>query len=355
MVSKNLVIFSDGTGNELKAKGNSNAMRLHGMTLETSQQIRFYDAGVGTQGSSQALTGVGRGVTRLLGLGFGYGLKSNVVECYAFIMRRWEPGDSIYLFGFSRGAYTVRALAGMLRVIGLLRPDQENMVPYALKLFWKGHGKSIDWDHVNGFARQFAREDFERWGHSVEFLGIWDTVKAVGWFTRRLQLPYTRLLKSVKTVRHACSLDEWRAQYKAYTISETELGKQDRDMKEVWFAGVHSDVGGSYEPEHQLGDISMAWIGSEAIAAGLRVDEEDFAVYRTLPPSYASGTVHGLGKIWIPLGVSRRRVSPPGGRVHESVVVRMESSERERARYQRKGVGPTNPVEPWPTGPELPT
>lgn len=294
-MTKNLVIFCDGTGNELKAKGNTNVLRLHGMSLESPGQVRFYTAGVGTQGSPQALTAIGRGATRVLGLTFGYGLKANVVEGYTFIMRRWQPGDSIYLFGFSRGAYTVRALAGMLRVVGLLRLDQENMVPYALKLFWKSHGKEIDWDHVKGFTKQFAREDFDQWGYPVTFLGTWDTVKAVGWFTRRIQLPYTRLLKSVRTVRHACSLDEWRAQYKAYTVAWEELRKPSRDMREVWFAGVHSDVGGSFEPDHQLGEIAMAWIGAEAIAAGLDLDEEAFAIYRNLPRTYATGKVHGMG------------------------------------------------------------
>jgi uncharacterized protein (DUF2235 family) len=180
-------------------------------------------------------------------------------------MHNWEPGDKIYLFGFSRGAYTVRALAGMLRVIGLLRPGHENLIPYALKLFWKGRGKNIDWGLVKGWTKEFSRDDFPKWGTPVEYLGVGDTVKAIGWFTRRLPLPYTRLLKSVQTVRHACSLDEWRAQYKAYIVSEDEMKKPERDMKEVWFAGVHSDVGGTFEPEHELADITLGWIGSEAI------------------------------------------------------------------------------------------
>jgi uncharacterized protein (DUF2235 family) len=347
-MSKNLVVFSDGTGSQFKAKGNTNVVRLHALTRETPNQLRFYEPGVGTQGSPRALTAIARGTTRVLGLAFGYGLKGNVVECYTFLMRNWEPGDRIYLFGFSRGAYTVRALAGMLRLVGLLEPGQENLIPYALRLFWKRHGKNIDWGHVKRFSGEFARQDFHQWGYPVEFLGVWDTVKAVGWFTRRLQLPYTRLLKSVKTVRHACSLDEWRAQYKAYTVSEEQMRLADRDMKEVWFAGVHSDVGGTFDPEHDLADITLGWIGSEAVAAGLDANEEQLAVYRQLPADHARGKVHPVGKIWAITGISRRKVVPPGAAVHESVKARMAGDAKEAARYRKKGVSDTNPVEPWP-------
>lgn len=345
-MAKNLAIFCDGTGNEPKAKGKTNVLRLYGMALESPTQTRFYSAGVGTLESPKALTAIGRRISRLFGLALGYGLKANVVDCYTFLMRHWEPGDSIYLFGFSRGAYTARALAGMLRVVGLLRPEQENMVPYALKLFWKAHGKNIDWDDVKEFTPQFSRPEFERWGYPVRFLGIWDTVKAVGWFRRRLRLPYTRLLKSVRTVRHACSLDEWRGQYKAYLVSEEET-KAGRDFCEVWFAGVHSDVGGAFKLDPELGNIAMAWIGSEATDAGLELDEDAFAFYRTLPPSTALGKVHPMGRYWVLGGISRRRAIPAGARVHRSVKIRMDTSPRARTRYSKKGITEDNPVESW--------
>lgn len=350
-LAKNLAIFCDGTGNQLKAKGNTNVLRLHAMTRVTPNQLRYYEPGVGTQGSAKALTAIGRGTTKTLGLAFGYGLKQNVVDCYKFIMRNWEPGDRIYVFGFSRGAYTARAISGMLRVIGLLRPDQENLVPYALRLFWKGHGKKIDWELVKRFNAQFGRDDFDQWGYPVEFCGVWDTVKSVGWFRRRLQLPYTRLLKSVAKVRHACSLDEWRGQYKAYVVSQDQLHNPGRDIREVWFAGVHSDVGGTFEPDHDLADITLAWIGSEAIAAGLDVDEQAFAPYRSLPVDHARGEVHKMGKIWVLTGSSPRKVTPPGAAVHEAVKIRMASDAKEAARYRKKGVTDANPVEAWPHGP----
>jgi uncharacterized protein (DUF2235 family) len=355
---KRLVLFSDGTGNQLKAKGNTNVLRLHSMTRETPDQLRYYDPGVGTEGSPRALTPIGRSTTQFLGLVFGYGVKRNVIEMYTFIMNNWEPGDKIYLFGFSRGSYTVRALAGMLRVIGLLQRGQDNLVPYALRLFWKGHGKNIDWDTVNNFAGEFGRADFPRWGKPVEYIGLWDTVKSVGWFRRRLQLPYTRTLKSVRRVRHAVSLDEWRGQYKSYTVSEDEAAKDNRDIKEVWFAGVHSGVGGTFETDHGLADIALQWITDEAThigEGGLDIDDDQFDAYRTQPPGNALHELHRMGWFWALTGVSKRKIVPTGAPVHESVVIRMNARPEWRARYQKKGANP-NVLEPWPhAGPPTPT
>jgi uncharacterized protein (DUF2235 family) len=349
-MGKNLVIFSDGTGNQLKAKGSTNVLRLHAMTRESPTQIRFYDPGVGTEGAPQALTWIGRTWTRLLGLAFGYGIRRNVVEAYAFVMRHWEPGDRIYLIGFSRGAYTVRAVAGMLRVVGLLPPDQENLIPYSLKMFWKSHGKRIDWDHVKAFEKQFCRTDFNQWGHPVVFLGVWDTVKAVGWFRRRIQLPYTRLLKSVAITRHACALDEWRGQYKVYRVSEDEMAKPGRDMKEVWFAGVHSDIGGTFQPEHDLADITLGWIAAEARLAGLDLDDKALEPYLRLPADHALGAVHRMSRFWILTGISRRRVLPPNATVHQSVRLRIDADPKAMLRYTKKGITADSPVESWPHG-----
>lgn len=345
--ARNLVIFCDGTGNELKARANTNVVRLNAMTRNDDGQLTFYIPGVGTRGASQALTPVGRAVTKTLGLAFGYGVKQNVVDGYVFLMRNWRPGDRIFLLGFSRGAYTVRALAGMLRVVGLLRPEQENLVPYAMKLFWKPHGKDIDWDHVKLLTAQFSRPEFPKWAWPVAFVGVWDTVKAIGWFRRRLRLPYTRLLKSAAVVRHACSLDEWRAQYKAYTVSEDEMRKESRDIEEVWFPGVHSDIGGGYETSPELGQIAFQWIVEEAVAQGLGIDEEAFRPYESLPPSHAEAPANTLSRWWVLLGVSPRRLMPPGATVHRSVVYRVEGSEEAAKRYRKKGYPARGSVEPW--------
>jgi uncharacterized protein (DUF2235 family) len=344
---RNLVILCDGTGNEHKARGNTNVVRLHSMVPEGPDQLCYYIPGVGTREASQALTPIGRVGTRLLGLAFGYGAKQNVVDGYRFLVRNWREGDRIYLFGFSRGAYIARALAGMLRVVGLLRGEQENLVPYALRLFWKGHGKDIDWEHVKHFTAQFSRPEFPKWAWPVAFIGVWDTVKAIGWFRRRLQLPYTRLLKSAAVVRHACSLDEWRSQYKVYTVSEDEMSKENRDFKEVWFAGVHSDVGGAYETSPELGQIAFQWLVQEAMSYGLAIDEEKFAPYVALPPSHAWAPLNRLSRWWLLLGPAPRRLVPAGATVHGSVLTRMGTSEQTAARYRSKGYVAGGPSEPW--------
>jgi uncharacterized protein (DUF2235 family) len=114
--------------------------RLYDLAVKDDRQLVYYDPGVGTMGARGATTRAGRWLTRAGGLVLGHGVRENVEEAYSFLMRAYQPGDRIFIFGFSRGAYTARALTGMLRTVGLLRPGAENLVPYAMKLYAKGAG-----------------------------------------------------------------------------------------------------------------------------------------------------------------------------------------------------------------------
>ncbi|WP_234439638.1 MULTISPECIES: T6SS phospholipase effector Tle1-like catalytic domain-containing protein [Streptomyces] len=122
-MGKNIVVCLDGTGNQLKARGNTNVVKLYEMLdlHDPTAQIAYYDPGVGTFSAAGAWTTPGRKISKLLGLAFGSGLKANLAEAYTYLMHHYEPGDRIFLFGFSRGAYTARALAGLLKSVGLLR------------------------------------------------------------------------------------------------------------------------------------------------------------------------------------------------------------------------------------------
>jgi uncharacterized protein (DUF2235 family) len=133
-VGKNIVVCLDGTGNQLKAKGNTNVVRLYEMLdlTDPSKQIAYYDPGVGTFSAQGAWTPIGQRISKLFGLAFGSGLRTNLGEAYTYLMQHYEDGDRLFIFGFSRGAYTARALAGLLRAAGLLRPGSENLVPYAV-------------------------------------------------------------------------------------------------------------------------------------------------------------------------------------------------------------------------------
>src|SRR5262249_28660476 len=130
---KNIVICCDGTGNEFGHES-SNVVKLYKMFVCNASQIGYYHPGVGTMGARNALTRIGKWWTRIIGLQFGYELSDNIADAYQFLMRVYEPGDRIYVFGFSRGAYTARALCGLLHAAGLLTLGNEALIPYAIRM-----------------------------------------------------------------------------------------------------------------------------------------------------------------------------------------------------------------------------
>ncbi|WBM80402.1 DUF2235 domain-containing protein [Cryobacterium breve] len=138
-MARNLVICLDGTGAQPRARGDSNVIKVFGMLdlTDPTKQIAYYDPGVGTFSSSASWGPLARWLSRVGGLAFGNGLRQNLGEAYTWLMQEWDPGDRIFVFGFSRGAYTARALSGMLRTIGLLHAGSENLVPYAVSEFTK--------------------------------------------------------------------------------------------------------------------------------------------------------------------------------------------------------------------------
>src|SRR3984957_7996298 len=261
---KNIVICCDGTGNEF-GESKSNVVKLYKMLVHDASQLTYYHPGVGTMGARNALTGFGRWWTKVIGLAFGYGISDNIADAYQFLMRTFQPDDTLYVFGFSRGAYTARALCGMLRIIGLLREDNEGLIPYSIRMIKE---KNIDFGTAADFKKTFCREC------KPHFVGVWDTVSSVGWVYNVAHFPSTNATHNpdLKIVRHALSIDERRASFRQNLFGEPHDAEQ--DIREVWFAGVHSDVGGSYaEPESQLSKIALQWMVCEAESAGLRVDQ----------------------------------------------------------------------------------
>src|SRR5664279_282514 len=136
-MSKNIVVCLDGTGNEVKASGRTNVLKLFELLDLTNPelQVGYYDPGVGTFAAPSAWSAPARALSRLGGMAIGNGMRQNLGEAYTYLMKTWEPGDQVFLFGFSRGAYTARALAGMVHRIGLLRPESPNMIPYAVSVY----------------------------------------------------------------------------------------------------------------------------------------------------------------------------------------------------------------------------
>jgi uncharacterized protein (DUF2235 family) len=352
---RNLVICLDGTSNEPE-QGSTNVARMYAVALKSDDQVAWYDPGVGTMGARGAVTAAGRTSTRLAGLVIGYGAKENIEEAYTFLMRNYRRDDRIFVFGFSRGAYTARALTGMLRTVGLLRPGAENLVPYALKLYAQsgappGASKEVErdfWRVRSDFTDRFGNPDFpnafDPHRQQVHFLGVWDTVKSIGWLNAKARWqeahwPFTRRITNVATARHALAIDERRRPFTEYRIDPRVVADHAGDYTEMWFAGVHSDIGGMFE-DHRLSDIAFAWMVEGAQEAGLGIDS---AAYRhllgvrpgeALPADLPLGRIHRNGWLWALAGGWRTRPILPGDLVHPSVRERMEKTAGDARPYR---------------------
>ena len=321
-MTRNLVLCLDGTAGQVRGDGDSNSVRLYDLLDHTdeSAQVAYYDPGVGTFSSPGAWTPVARALSRLGGLIYGAGLRENLGDAYLWLMRTWKPGDRIFIFGFSRGAFTARALTGMLRLIGLMRPGSENQLQYAVsKYARRGGERQIPWDEIHRFSALFAQQVEGRSTIPVHYLGLWDTVKALGVVGIAPDWPYTRRLPNAAHIRHAISIDERRRPFSEYVV-QTEAPET---LEEAWFAGVHSDVGGTFADDPRLSTIALKWVLEGAVANGLRVDDKKVrAAFKKFSQEDAAGRAHANAWIWNVL-IPRRRPVPPKANVHASVRDRM--------------------------------
>jgi hypothetical protein len=333
-MARNLVVCLDGTGGQLRAKGNTNVLLLYQLLDHSNptKQIAYYDPGVGTFASAGAWTPLARSISRIGGLSFGSGLRQNLGEAYTWLMHNWAPGDQIFIFGFSRGAYTARALVGILRAVGVMRPGSENLVPYLIATYARRGGEAkMDWDEVHLASEAFAQHVDGKSSVPVKYLGLWDTVKAAGFLRWEIRWPFTRELPNAVRIRHAVSIDEKRAPFKESLVN----GRTDGSLEEVWFAGVHSDVGGTFVDEPRAGPathtgksqtprlstIALKWIIEGGIAEGLFVRSPAVNAACAVTHADASAKLHRRGWAWVFAGTRNRKV-PAGASVHASVNTR---------------------------------
>jgi uncharacterized protein (DUF2235 family) len=332
-MAKNIVICCDGTGNEFGTQ-NSNVVKLYSVLDNGADQAAYYHPGVGTIGAQAALTRAAKWWTRMIGLAFGYGISENIADAYQFLMQVYEDGDRVFVFGFSRGAYTARALCGLLYMVGLLTRGNDSMIPYAIRLFRR---EPPPLALAAEFKRVFAREC------RPHFLGVWDTVSSVGWVYNAVRFPFTRSNPGLRIVRHALAIDECRVLYRHNPFAPPGPGQ---DIQQVWFAGAHSDVGGSYdEAESGLSKIALRWMLAQAEGAGLHVDAvkkaEMLGAAASYAPPEAGAALHvslyrwwhlaewlpklvaGRGVRRLRINRGRRRRVPPTALVHESVIERL--------------------------------
>jgi uncharacterized protein (DUF2235 family) len=267
---KNIVVCCDGTDNEV-ATDSTNVLRLFRMLERDYRQLAYYDGGVGTLVDPAAISVLRKYLSRRLDAAIGLRVRENALAAYRFLVRTYEPGDQIYFFGFSRGAYTVRAVAGMIHFLGLLRPELENLAALAWAVYANEaqvYTASRRFAGGNRFHRCFGITPKPR----IHFMGVWDTVSSFGFFWNFQTLPYTADNPSILHIRHALAIDERRACFPANLFFPREA--QQPNCKQVWFAGVHADVGGGYqEKEAALAKVSLSWMLREAVSQGLLVND----------------------------------------------------------------------------------
>lgn len=275
---KRLVLCCDGTWNSADQESNhepcpTNVVRLGYRVAKRDSagvaQIVYYDQGVGT----------GNTVDRITGGAIGKGLDDNIYDAYRFLVCNYEPGDELYFFGFSRGAFTARSVVGMARKCGILAAKHGRQYLRATELY-RDPAKPTDAGPVR------FRADYCCYGDAdlqVKFIGVWDTVGALGiplrglrWLTKeKYAFHDTELSGAVQSAAHALAIDEHRKPFEpAIWEYKPKPGQQ---IEQVWFCGAHSDVGGGYERkpgEAQLADLALDWMIERARACGLAFDAE---------------------------------------------------------------------------------
>jgi uncharacterized protein (DUF2235 family) len=281
---KRLVMCCDGTWNSADQVAPTNvsrfALAVASRDSNGEEQRAFYHAGVGTKQGE-----------RFRGGAFGFGLSRDVRDTYRFIVQNYEPGDEIFLVGFSRGAFTARSTAGLIRNSGVLRPENIDKIDQAYSLYRsrdaRTHPRSVE---AALFRRTYAHES------RIRFIGVWDTVGALGVpldgmrlvniINRRWQFHDTDLSTWVDAAFQALAIDERRAPFKpTIWTQQADAGKQ--RLEQVWLTGVHSDVGGGY-PDRALAQIALLWLVDKAQECGLSFDSEGFAS----PARDALGLLH---------------------------------------------------------------
>jgi len=294
---KKLAIFCDGTWNQA-SKERTNVVKLFEATCSAcvaappqtagDPQIAYYVKGVGTRREEYWRGGA-----------FGYGISDNIKDAYSFIVANFEAGDQLFLFGFSRGAFTARSLAGLIRNMGVLRRDQLHRVDFAYE---KYRDKACEWAPDGAEAVKF-RKQYSQPGESIEFIGVWDTVGALGapygliasWLVDKIfncSFHDAKLSSWVQNAYHALAADERRWPFRptlmelndkhrarnAAALSDPNNKDKIACYEEKWFPGVHSDVGGGYAetpayPEATgLSDIALQWMAERAQHHGLNLN-----------------------------------------------------------------------------------
>ncbi|WP_428634791.1 DUF2235 domain-containing protein [Sedimenticola sp.] len=339
---KYLIVFADGTWNTPDQEDNgvpapTNVVKLKNCLAQTAskgghaiEQRIYYHTGVGTEGGILARTAGGA---------WGAGLDKNIKSAYHWLARNYQPDDHIFLFGFSRGAYTVRSLGGLLAVCGL--PDLSDT------------DVTTGWQRVKVAYQQGYREKKPRteWAEDwpfhhkkqapVRFIGVWDTVGALGIpddlallnlfdAEEKWRFHNTTLGDNVEMARHAIALDERRA---SFTPTLWTKIKPDANVVQRWFPGVHSDVGGGYG-EAGLSDIALKWMIDEAKGAGLSFESAMVSQIQPNPCAMMHDSMKGLFKTQRSRPRNTPPIPDPNNQIDDSAIQRHQTPPITQAPYR---------------------
>lgn len=337
---KNIVVFSDGTNKEGGEGYNTNVYKLFNMIEDrTDKQVVFYDRGLGTDWRRISGNVVGRGISK------------NIIECYEFIFDQYQAGDRIFLFGFSRGATTVRSLSGFIHLFGILPKSRPELIERAYRVYQVRNRAKRE-----RRAAEFVNKHHTMWAR-IAFLGAWDTVAALGISSKKLdvlvdKVPWwrhkfhdLRLSDSVEHARHALALDDERRLFHPILWDRQLTDYQ--TIKQVWFCGMHTDVGGGY-CEQQLSDIPLTWMIQEAKEHGLLIYPSHNVTLNPDPDGLMHDSRSGISRLY------RRRIrswDSERGKptVHESVTLRTLTRNNDTsAPYTPWILEKDYDLEPWP-------
>jgi len=309
-MSKRIVYCADGTWNTPESK--TNVYRFFKAIPNTASQVAYYDDGVGSDGNP---------IERLFGGAFGDGLFKKIKDAYTKIAHAYEKDDELFIIGFSRGSYVARSLAGMIAICGLptdpLDPADTTFVDTVFQAYRNKDRRTELLQSLAGKSLHDAQ---------ITMVGVWDTVGSLG-------IPAivggispiiygfldTGLHPDVHHAYHALAIDERRREFPATLWTGTPA--QNQTVEQVWFAGVHCDVGGGY-PETGLSDITLKWMMGKANALGLEFDPLVFNQYAGLDAKHSLDQIHESWNIgWL---FPKHRAIDPSSNLSSSVYIRCE-------------------------------
>lgn len=311
-MAKKIIFCADGTWDGTTS--NTNVYKLFKATLVSAGQIPFYDDGVGSDGTS---------FEKLVGGAFGEGLFQKIKDGYSKISHVYEEGDEIFIFGFSRGAFTARSIAGMISVCGLPTGNfDDNLVELAFNAYRNPGNRT---DILNGLAK------YSLFNAKITMVGVWDTVGALGipaYFGQVDPLRYgfldTSLHPDVLNAYQALSIDERRQEFPPTLWIQPSPALPGQTLEQVWFCGVHCDVGGGY-PETDLSDITFSWMLKKATDLGLVVDPTVLKSYALMDSKLALSEIHESWNVgW---GIPKERTIPNNSLISNSVLIRKEADD----------------------------